>query len=365
MLQSHKACTTCEKAQHAKDHVQTVCYKFMGHNARYITRELSTYFHACFDKTFSPVHGWQAFPTHFRVCDFLIQQSRVLQFDNQLHVSHWNLVHVVPRASPGQLPVYEILDSNKYMNSIPAALLQQLEIHAVDLELHARQYYAHLTTPPHATALRGADTTFSTIQMVFQGHDEHDINKITHSPIHFEIETPVSMSTGRQKFPETLRVCDFLQAASDRIGRDNQLHVSQWNLVHVSALSYPNGDKIYKILDHYLYMNSIPDAFLCRMEIHAVHVVPLARYYLEATVSNEFMEYFSEHTLPTILYDDIQHPYGPPDNGHYYRQQMGGHGLFGSTGPEYNQNGEYTGLHFSRHVQDHPLRDHTPEPHAL
>ena len=289
MLQSHKVCTTCEKTQHAKDHVQIVRYKFMGHNARYITRELSTFFHACFDKTFSPVHGWQAFPAQFRVSDFLIQQSRVLQFDNQLHVSHWNLVYVLTRRTgQNQLPVYEILDRNLYMNSIPPYLLQHLEIQAVDLDLHALQHYQEPANITHIETYRHGSQV-GTIQMIFQGHDEHHINTITQNLLDIEIETPLSVLTRHQKFPDTLCVCDFLQVVSDKIGRDNQLHVSQWNLFHVSAFTYPNRDKIYKILDHYLYMNSIPDAFLCRMEIHAVGVVPLARYYLEATVSNEFM----------------------------------------------------------------------------
>jgi len=174
------------------------------------------------------------------------------------------------------------------MNSIPPYLLQHLEIQAVDLDLHALQNYQEPANITHIETYRHGSQV-GTIQMIFQGHDEHHINTITQNLLDIEIETPLSVLTRHQKFPDTLCVCDFLQVVSDKIGRDNQLHVSQWNLVHVSAFTYPNRDKIYKILDHYLYMNSIPDAFLCRMEIHAVGVVPLARYYLEATVSNEFM----------------------------------------------------------------------------
>jgi len=364
MLQPRRVCTTCVRAQHTNPNLQTVCYKFMGHNARYITRELSTFFDACFDKTFSHLHGWQAFPAHFRVCDFLLQQYRVLQFDNQLHVSLWNLVHVVSHTSADQSPVYEILDRNSCMNSISPHVLQQLEIHAVDLRLHAHHYCAerrHITyTEAPGTAGRAdsvvAHSAVTRIEMIFRGHGEHNVEQITSSPVSIDLETPVSVSM--KKFHENLRVCDFLQIVSEKIGRSNQLHVSQWNLVHVSAFTYPNHDQIYKILDHHLYMNNIPHAFLHHLEIHATSVVRRARFYLETAVSNEFPAYFAEQTPPTILYHAIQHPYGPPDNEHYYREQTGGHGLFGCTGAEYNQHGEYTGRHFSKYVQDHPLSNH-------
>ena len=364
MLQSRRECGTCSKAGNSNPNMQIVRYKFLGHSASYVTRELSTFFHACFEKTFSRLHGWQAFPPHFRVCDFLLQQSAVLQFDNQLHVSHWKLVHSVAHTSTAQFPVYKILDVNMYMNSISPDVMLKLEIHAVDLRLHMLHYY---TAPTHITYGHAFTTTgaaenvvgaMSNIRVIFRGHDDKDIAQISSSVINMTVEGTVLTQSRQKKFHENLLVRDFLQIVSDKIGLDNQLHVSQWNLVHVSAFTYPNGDRIFKIFDHYLCMNNIPDAFLDQLEIHAISVAPRARYYLEAVVSNEFLNYFQEQTPPTIVYHKIQHPYGPPDNMHYYREQTGGHGLFGSRGAEYNRRGEYMGIHFSKYIQDNPFMNH-------
>jgi len=132
------------------------------------------------------------------------------------------------------------------------------------------------------------------------------------------------------------------------MSRDKQLHVSHCNLVHVSTFKYRNGERILKIFDHHLHMNNIPHNFLHDLEIHAIDITFCSRYYLEHLVSNDFQFYFTRHISPTILFDEIQHLHGPPANNHYYREQEGGHGLFGNTGPMYTERGDYAGLHFSK-----------------
>jgi len=250
------------------------------------------------------------------------------------------------------------------MNSLSPDVMQKLEIHAVDLRLHVLHYYtepAHITYGHAFTTTERAENVLgamSNIRVIFRGHDEKNIAQMSSCVINMTVEGIVPALSRQKKFHEDLLVHDFLQVVSDKIGLDNQLHASQWNLVHVSAFTYPNGDRIFKIFDHYLHMNNIPDTFLDHLEIHAIRVAPRARYYLQEVVSDEFLHYFEEQTPPTIMYHEIQHPYGPPDNTHYYRRQTGGHGLFGSRGAEYNQRGEYTGIHYSKYIQDNPLMNH-------
>jgi len=96
-----RECRQCREDARAQPRAATLCYKYLGHDPLDVTRELSTWFHASWAPTRECRGRLLDFPETFSVFDFLQWEYRVLPFDNQLHVTHWNLVHLSPFRCPG------------------------------------------------------------------------------------------------------------------------------------------------------------------------------------------------------------------------------------------------------------------------
>jgi len=92
--------------------------------------------------------------------------------------------------------------------------------------------------------------------------------------------TGITNTVKRLDGHESFTVFDFLHQLSQTIKLDNQLHISQWNLVHVSAFEYPLGEQIYKIFNHHFEMKNIPNRILQNIQVHAINVTQRSQYYL-------------------------------------------------------------------------------------
>ena len=397
-------CATCKLEQGRNAFVNTVCYKFLGHNALHVDEELCTFFHAVFTKTWSCAHVLLNFPEHFRVCDFIYQQADVLPFDNQIHFSHWNLVHAPP-CSPQQHAPCKIFHPHLYMNSIPPDILQNIQIHAIDTHIRPMYYLPGLVTnedqsyyerarthqiePENSTATAhfianeqyynnpayrtGSGENLVTsvaayevrrhfqLTINFRGHCVNNVNQDMRETRRFWFRKQIAAGGRELKFAQAFKVRDFLQMIGKHLKIDHQLHMSHWNLVHASAFTNADGTRLFKVFDHHLYMNYIPAKILEKLEIHAFDLRTRQRYYLPNLVSNSAQQYMYVHIEPTVLPDGVQHNAGPPGNDRYYQIQHGGHGLFNNMGASYDADGVYQGFQFSNYIQDNPfaVTEHT------
>ena len=342
--------TTCPQCCYEMKHnpeVKIVWYKFIGHHATHPSEEICTYFHAVFKKKWSCSQHLLDFPEDFTVYDFLVQQSDVLPFDNQIHVSHWNLVHAVA----GDHPTYVVLDHLVYMNDIPTHVLENLQIHALHASQHP-EYYMPRNLPTKILPVPEATPSGSMqIQYRFLGHLPQQIDCDFEEYFQTVVRT---RGLALDRFA-AFTVLDFLHQQAQELQLDNQLHISHWNLVHVSAFKYPQGQRIYKIFDHHFEMKDIPKHILRNIEIHAVDVTRCSEFYLQNLISKQNHSYLYSQTPETIQNTKIVHNPESLGNGAYYEIQKGGHGLFNSTGATYDKLGHYTGLKFGNYVQKNPF----------
>ena len=188
------------------------------------------------------------------------------------------------------------------------------------------------------------------------GHSPHNVNAALLTWFHavFEGKFVKSSINPEDKlelgiiFDDTFTVRDFLLRQHEILGFDNQMHVNNWELVHMSPFVYINNDHIFKIFDHALLMNQIPAEFLAHIQIHAVKTLPQTEcFYLPGLVSNRDLSYFKTPMTTRVFLSTIVHPHGIPNNSKYYADQRGGHGLSNSTKPVYDKNNKYIGLEFS------------------
>lgn len=393
-LQMPEVCTACREEQHGNALVKTVRYKFLGHMALHVDEEVCTFFHAVFNKTWSRSHVLLDFPEDFTVGQFLEQQALVLPFDNQIHVSHWNLVHVSPFQQHGE-NVYKIFEHHLLMNNIPPDFLHNMHIHAIDVRIRPTYYlpgvvtnedqtyyeqvrtaklvqthrfpgvmlptYTHYYNSAHCTAEVGENFVARAyppseshrhfaFNFTFRGHCVDNISLYSEKRYEFVLPKFRTADGTLLNFAPTFRVCDFLIMMCTSLKIDHQLHVTHWNLVHAAA------PLTYKIFDHHLYMNAIPTDFWGQLEIHALDARTQGMFYLDNVVSNDVQAYFRAPIQPTVVVQNVQHPTGRcTANEHYYRQQRGGHGLFNNTGACYDEHGLWLDYDFSKYVQDNPF----------
>jgi len=109
-----------------------VPFVFVGHHPVRVGVLLSTWFHA----TVSEIDD------NFTVFDFLNYVYRILAFDNQIHVSHWNACLLSPfvYSNGDPTPICKLLDHNLKMASILPYIGETLQIHAISV-LDPRMHY--------------------------------------------------------------------------------------------------------------------------------------------------------------------------------------------------------------------------------
>lgn len=147
-------CEHCKTETDANPSCFHIHYIFMGCDPLRVDVALCTWFHALLVKPpCAPnTHGESLrFGEGETVLEFLQQQSTVLPFDNKLHYTRWELVHVsryIHRFESDlqqTQAVYQILDHRFLMNNIPPSALAFLQIHALDGNLQrATQYIPEL-----------------------------------------------------------------------------------------------------------------------------------------------------------------------------------------------------------------------------
>ena len=208
-----------------------------------------------------------------------MQQSDVWPSDNQIHISHWNLVHVIP----GEHLTYKIFDHFLYMNDIPSRTLENIQIHAVHASKHPEDYVPEDFTRKVQNI---SDVTLSDTMKI-------NYRFLAHCPRQIDREfsawycTGITNTVKRLDGHELFTVFDFLHQLSQNIQLDNQLHISHWNLGHVSAFEYPLGEQIYKIFYHHFEIKNIPNRILQNIQAHAINVTQHSQYYLRNLISKK------------------------------------------------------------------------------
>jgi hypothetical protein len=285
---------------------------------------------------------------------FLKQQAQSLRFDNQLNVSHWNLVmntlHVVGKDHFR----YTILDHDLHMNNIPENIWKFLEIHAVVLENNERQYAPELISDQNisefitasklincevktqqspelslaqrhdsnfAMALYPARSFFS-IKYLFVGHDPNMMGSRLQREYTADIYKVYSLQKGLQNFATGFTVFDFLQQQEECLNMDNQINITHWNLVLRIPQISADGTSTYKICDHYLDMDSIPENMLVHLEIHAVPVNTQKMLYANGLLDcDNVVAYFSRPL-------DTRQKWCNSIGNDIYHTERNGHGWF-------------------------------------
>jgi len=120
-------CHTC--AQHGVSldaRSGIVPFVFVGHHPIQVGVLLSTWFHAT-------VSDFAKCETVF---DFLNYVYRILAFDNQIHVNHWNacLLSSYVHANGDETPIFKLLDHHLKMTDILPHLQGNLQIHAISVQ---------------------------------------------------------------------------------------------------------------------------------------------------------------------------------------------------------------------------------------
>jgi len=149
-----EGCYNC--TQHANKDV--VPFVFIGHHPIQVGVLLSTWFHAT-------VSDFARCDTVF---DFLNYVYRILAFDNQIHVIHWNACLLSPcvHGNGDSIPIFKLLDHNLKMKDILPYLRGNLQIHAIsvqDLRMHylptilTAQDLSYLSAPSVKTIINPND----------------------------------------------------------------------------------------------------------------------------------------------------------------------------------------------------------------
>jgi len=147
MVYATDRCAECKRV-HRDNSITTttVPYVFVGHHPSTPTMLMSTWFHYIVDLQ-KQERGF-LFDADLTVFGFLRLQQNILRFDNQLHISHWNLVLRSPyRFMNDTQTVFKILDHELLMCDIPVGMLKDLQIHAVSVYDTRMRYLPTLVTP--------------------------------------------------------------------------------------------------------------------------------------------------------------------------------------------------------------------------
>ena len=292
--------------------------------------------------------------------------------------------------------LFKIFEHGFCMNNIPLDIIKGIQIHAIDIVIYEKFYllglfdtlYAddykkargrieivqsihHVIHPtavfsyqtqqftcnniPRGNIHRAHENNELTLNYEFVGHDNNNIYRERSTSVRIIFSKDVSNSETLSVFAENFTVFDFLQQQSDNLAYGNQIHVTHWNLVCVSFFTLYGDTPFFKVLDHNLFMNCIPNRFLQELQIHALDVKYSKRNYLRGLVTNNDQSYFTQKKQEPISPHDCLHMSQSIGNDHYYQKQRGGHGLFGSVGPLYDTNLKYKGLEFSPYIQNNPF----------
>lgn len=345
-------CSVCTRQTTSSQ--KFIPFVFVGHHSLHVDREICTWFHATVSPVRLPGGRLCNFDQGFCVLQFLKQQAQRLRFDNQLNVSHWNLVmntsHVLGEEHFG----YTVLDHRLHMNNIPENMWKFLEIHAVVLENNERQYAPELISDgnisefitasnsfhhavpappsPESSLSRRRDTNYTTprsparslfsIKYLFVGHDPHMIGSRLEKECTADIYKVYSLQHGLQNFASGFTVFDFLQQQEESLNMDNQINITHWNLVLRLPRVSADATNTYKICDHYLNMDSIPQNMLAHMEIHAVPVNTQKVLYASGLLDRDnVMAYFSGPP-------DVRHKWSNSIGNDAYHTARNGHGWF-------------------------------------
>ena len=159
MVYATNRCGECARVQRDRPGTTAVPYVFVGHHPAAPSVLMSTWFHYTVD--LQKQRDGSLFWGGLSVFEFLRLQENILQFDNQIHVSHWNLVLRSPfRFLHDSQAVFKILDHALMMRDIPARMLKDLQIHAVSVYDARMRYLPMLVSPQdksYLTAFAQAD----------------------------------------------------------------------------------------------------------------------------------------------------------------------------------------------------------------
>jgi len=147
MVYATDLCTECKRV-HGDNSITTttIPYVFVGHHPSTPTVLMSTWFHYIVD--LQKQEQGVLFDADLTVFGFLRLQRNILRFDNQLHITHWNLVLRSPyRFMNDTQQVYKILDHALLMRDIPVGMLKDMQIHAVSVYDTRMRYLPTLVTP--------------------------------------------------------------------------------------------------------------------------------------------------------------------------------------------------------------------------
>ena len=157
-----QTCHACKQNAVSSDsHAHVVPFVFVGHHSVRVGALLSTWFHA----------NVLEFTESYTVYDFLNYVYRILAFDNQIHVSHWNACLLSPcvHANGDKAPIFKLLDHNLKMNTILQYIGETLQIHAISI-LDPRMHYL-------PTILVPSDLSYlflPSVHTVIGAHEEFD-----------------------------------------------------------------------------------------------------------------------------------------------------------------------------------------------
>jgi len=142
-------------------HTHIVPFVFVGHHPVQVGVLLSTWFHATVPE----------FAESFTVFDFLNNVYRILAFDKQIHVSHWNACPLSPcvYANGNKPPICKLLDHNLKMYAILPNTGETVQIHAISV-LDQRMHY--LPTIPAPTDFSYLFTP--SVETVISANEEFD-----------------------------------------------------------------------------------------------------------------------------------------------------------------------------------------------
>jgi len=152
-----------------------VPFVFVGHSPVQLGVLLSTWFHA----------NVSDLAENFTVFDFLNYVYRILAFDNQIHVTHWNACLLAPRVGvdSDNTPIFKLLDHNLKMKAILPYIGETLQIHAISVLDPRMHYLPTILAPTDLSYLLSPST-----QTVVNGHEEFDRTGPSNEQYHLQQE---------------------------------------------------------------------------------------------------------------------------------------------------------------------------------
>ena len=173
---STKTCNTCKQTIMSTQSCPCfVPFVFVGHNPVQVGVLLSTWFHA----------NVSDLTENFTVFDFLNYVYRILAFDNQIHVTHWNACLLAPRVGvdSDNTPIFKLLDHNLKMKAILPYIGETLQIHAISVLDPRMHYLPTILVPTDLSYLLSPST-----QTVINAHKEFDRTGPSNERYHLQQE---------------------------------------------------------------------------------------------------------------------------------------------------------------------------------